>query len=257
MTFPKGCFFFIQIAAMSDPVHRLGALRAGLGLGSVVSRLRNLAETFPGKVVFSTSFGLEDQAITHLIFDNELPIRVFTLDTGRLFSETYSTWARTLERYKQPIEAFSPDAADLQPFLSQNGPNSFYDSVDHRKTCCHIRKVAPLANALRGQSAWVTGIRAEQSPNRLDMQDLEWDPGHQLYKFHPLFDWTWEHTRDFIRQHHIPYNALHDKGFVSIGCAPCTRAIQPGEDFRAGRWWWEDASKKECGLHSTGDLVMR
>lgn len=233
---------------MSDATH-FGALRSSLGTGDAVSRLRNLAETFRGKVVFSTSFGLEDQVVTHLIFSNDLTIRVFTLDTGRLFPETYSTWARTLERYRRPIATYAPDAAALQFFLEKNGPNSFYDSVENRKTCCRIRKVAPLRIALRGQAAWVTGIRAEQSPNRLVMRDLEWDDAHQLYKFHPLFDWTFEQTRAFVREHNIPYNPLHDRGFVSIGCAPCTRAIRPGEDFRAGRWWWEDASKKECGLH--------
>lgn len=236
---------------MSDATQTLDALSARLGEGDAVDRLRRLAALFPGQTVFSTSFGLEDQVVSHLIFSHALPIRVFTLDTGRLFPETYSTWARTRERYGQPIDAYVPDAGALQVFLEKNGPNAFYDSVDHRKTCCHIRKVAPLKAALHGQAAWVTGIRAEQSANRLGMRDLEWDDTHQLYKFHPLFDWTWAQTRDFVREHQIPYNALHDRDFVSIGCAPCTRAIRPGEDFRAGRWWWEDASKKECGLHTT------
>ena len=172
-----------------------------------------------------------------------------TLDTGRNFPETYSTWSRTLERYRQPIETFAPQAATLERLLAEKGPNSFYESVENRKECCHIRKVEPLGRALQGQQLWVTGIRAEQSPNRLDMASLEWDAAHQLLKFHPLFDWTSDQVRDYVGQHNIPYNALHDQGFVSIGCAPCTRAIQPGEDFRAGRWWWEDASKKECGLH--------
>lgn len=211
--------------------------------------LQWLAQLFPGRATFSTSFGLEDQVITHLIFANNLPIRVFTLDTGRNFQETYSTWSRTLERYKQPIEVFAPPGAALEQMLVAKGPNSFYATVENRKECCYIRKVEPLGRALQDQQLWVTGIRAEQSLNRLDMASLEWDAGHQLLKFHPLFDWTFEQVRDYVRQHNIPYNTLHDKGFVSIGCAPCTRAIQPGEDFRAGRWWWEDASKKECGLH--------
>jgi len=211
--------------------------------------LQWLAERFQGSAVFSSSFGLEDQAITHLIFSNNLPIRVFTLDTGRNFQETYSTWSRTIERYRKPIETFTPQAASLETFLAEKGPNSFYDAVENRKTCCHIRKIEPLGRALKGQQLWITGIRAEQSPNRLDMQDLEWDAAHQLVKFHPLFHWSFEQVRAYIQQHNIPYNSLHDKGFVSIGCAPCTRAIRPGEDFRAGRWWWEDASKKECGLH--------
>jgi len=208
-----------------------------------------LAERFEGKAVFSTSFGIEDQVISHLIFTNNLPIRVFTLDTGRNFQETYSTWSRTMQRYKKPIETYAPQAEALERLLAEKGPNSFYDSVDNRKECCFIRKVEPLNRALQGQELWVTGIRAEQSPNRLDMRSLEWDGAHQLIKFHPLFDWSFQQVRDYVKAHNIPYNPLHDKGFVSIGCAPCTRAIREGEDFRAGRWWWEDTSKKECGLH--------
>ena len=211
--------------------------------------LAGLAAQFEGKAVFSTSFGLEDQVITHLIFSNNLPIRVFTLDTGRNFQETYATWSRTLEVYGKEIEVYSPQTAAVEHLLAEKGPNSFYHSVDNRKECCYIRKVEPLNRALAGQKLWITGIRAEQSPNRTDMTPVEWDAAHQLTKFHPLFYWSFEEVREYARQHKIPYNALHDKGFVSIGCAPCTRAILEGEDFRAGRWWWEDTSKKECGLH--------
>ncbi|MEO6760607.1 MAG: phosphoadenylyl-sulfate reductase [Saprospiraceae bacterium] len=218
---------------------------------SPLTDLTFLAEKFTGRAVFSTSFGLEDQVISHLIFTHQLPIRVFTLDTGRNFPETYSTWSRTLEHYGRPIETYAPATAALEQLLAEKGPNSFYDSVENRQECCRIRKVEPLRRALQGQQLWITGIRAEQSPNRLDMRALEWDAAHQLVKFHPLFDWTYEQVRDYVRQFNIPYNTLHDKGFVSIGCAPCTRAIRPGEEFRAGRWWWEDASKKECGLHFT------
>ena len=218
--------------------------------GNPVEALQWLADRFSGQSVFSTSFGLEDQVITHLIFSNNLPIRVFTLDTGRNFQETYSTWSRTLERYQQPIAVYAPQAASLDQLLAEKGPNSFYESVENRKACCHVRKVEPLQRALQHQHLWITGIRAEQSPNRQDMTSLEWDAAFSLLKYHPLFDWTFDQVRAYIHQHQIPYNPLHDKGFVSIGCAPCTRAIQPGEDFRAGRWWWEDASKKECGLHT-------
>lgn len=238
---------------MQDSTHELLEIESELRRRtdrSPLESLAYLAEQFAGRAVFSTSFGLEDQVVAHLIFSNKLPIRVFTLDTGRNFQETYSTWARTLERYQQPIEVFSPQAAAVQKLLAEKGPNSFYYSVENRKECCHIRKVEPLSRALKGQQLWVTGIRAEQSPNRHDMTSLEWDTAHQLFKFHPLFDWTFQQVRDFVREHNIPYNPLHDKGFVSIGCAPCTRAIREDEDFRAGRWWWEDASKKECGLHS-------
>ena len=232
----------IQIAAIAAEFR-------STSLRSPLQRLQWLAQQFAGAITFSTSFGLEDQVISHFIFSHQLPVSVFTLDTGRNFQETYSTWARTLEKYQQPITTFFPDSSAVSQLLDTKGPNSFYDSVENRKECCHIRKVEPLNRALQGIQIWITGIRAEQSPNRHDMSALEWDESRQLIKFHPLFDWTFEEVRDFVREHKIPYNPLHDKGFVSIGCAPCTRGIQPGDDFRAGRWWWEGASKKECGLH--------
>ncbi|HEY1023957.1 MAG TPA: phosphoadenylyl-sulfate reductase [Sphingobacteriaceae bacterium] len=216
-----------------------------------VSSLKFLAQEFPGKIVFSTSFGWEDQVISHMIFSNELPIKVFTLETGRLFPETYYTWNRTLETYGKPIHAYYPDAVALEEMVNRKGPNSFYESVENRKECCGIRKVAPLKRALAGNSIWVTGIRADQSPNRHDMHSIEWDEGNGLIKFHAIFDWTLEEVKEYIKQYQIPYNPLHDKGFPSIGCAPCTRAVREGEDFRAGRWWWEDQSKKECGLHTS------
>lgn len=215
----------------------------------IAQNLRNIASLYPGQVVFSTSFSWEDQAISHIIFSENLDIQVFTLDTGRMFPETYSTWSRTLEKYNHPITAYYPDSLSLQQFIEQKGPNSFYESVENRKQCCHIRKVEPLQRALKGKKVWITGIRAEHSPNRHDMQQLEWDGANNVVKYHPILNWTTDETIAYISKNEIPYNPLHDKGFVSIGCAPCTRAIRPGEDFRAGRWWWEDASKKECGLH--------
>lgn len=211
--------------------------------------LQLLAETFPGQVTFSSSFSFEDQAITHAIAENMLPISIFTLDTGRLFPETYSVWSSTNARYKIPIKAYYPDQSKLEAFITDTGPNSFYESVENRKTCCHIRKVEPLKRALQGNAVWITGLRAAHSPARQDLTPFEWDESNQVIKYHPLLHWSTEAVREYINKHHIPYNALHDKGFVSIGCAPCTRAIKPGEDFRAGRWWWEDSSKKECGLH--------
>lgn len=213
-----------------------------------------LAKLFPGEVIFSTSFGLEDQAISHLIFSNNLNIKVFTLDTGRMFPETYSTWSNTIEKYNKKITAYYPDANALQQFIEEKGPNSFYESVDNRKSCCHIRKVEPLQRALKGNRIWITGIRAEQSNNRQDMPQVEWDEVNKIIKFHPLLHWTWGQVKQFVSKNSVPSNPLHDKGFVSIGCAPCTRAIQPGEDFRAGRWWWEDNSKKECGLHGHEEI---
>ncbi|GAA4363273.1 phosphoadenylyl-sulfate reductase [Hymenobacter saemangeumensis] len=231
-------------------------LRRQLAGRTAAETLAFVAEAFPGKAVFSTSFGLEDQIITHLIFSQDLPIQVFTLDTGRNFQETYSTWNKTLLKYEKPIVPYFPRQDSLEQLLQAKGPNSFYASVEARKECCSIRKLEPLARALDGQQLWLTGIRAEQSANRQHMHAAEWDAGHQLAKVHPLFDWTWDQCQDFARAHAIPVNPLHQQGFVSIGCAPCTRAVAAGEDFRAGRWWWEDQSAKECGLHSTGSKEL-
>lgn len=212
--------------------------------------LRKLANEFPGQVIFSTSFGYEDQVITDLISKSTQDVSFFTLDTGRLFNETYSVWSRTLEQYNIKIKAFYPDKKQLQTFITEKGPNAFYESPELRKKCCYIRKVVPLKKALEGKAIWITGLRAEQSPERQSLQQFEWDEANQVIKYHPLLQWTFEDVKNYVRQHHVPYNSLHDKGFVSIGCAPCTRAIREGEDFRAGRWWWEDNSKKECGLHT-------
>lgn len=218
---------------------------------SIEKAMQRLAELFEGRLVFSSSFGWEDQVISHIIFTNKLNIKVFTLETGRLFPETYHVWNRTLERYGMPIEAYYPDTEKVEKMVSEKGPSSFYDSVDNRKECCGIRKIEPLKRALAGNDLWITGIRAEQSLNREDMQSVEWDANNAIHKYHPIFDWTLQQVKDYILEHNIPYNPLHDKGFPSIGCAPCTRAVKDGEDFRAGRWWWEDQSKKECGLHSS------
>lgn len=216
----------------------------------VVAKLKFLAEKHQGKIVFSTSFGWEDQVVTHLIFANQIPIKVFTLETGRLFPETYYVWNRTLEIYQQPIHAYFPQSDLLQNMVAAKGPSSFYESVENRKECCYIRKIEPLKRALTGNEIWITGIRADQSANREGMEDVEWDEGNQLFKFHPIFDWSLDDVKLYVKDNNVVYNTLHDKGFPSIGCAPCTRAVREGEDFRAGRWWWEDQSKKECGLHT-------
>ncbi|GGG94046.1 phosphoadenylyl-sulfate reductase [Pedobacter zeae] len=232
-------------------MENLEEIKAALAGLNTIDKLKFLAEQYAGRIIFSTSFGWEDQVITHLIFANNLPIKVFTLETGRLFPETYYVWNRTLEIYNKPIHAYYPQNELLQDMVNAKGPNSFYESVENRKECCYIRKIEPLKRALKGNEIWITGIRADQSANREDMHDVEWDEGNQLVKFHPIFDWTLDDVKTYIRENNIVYNTLHDKGFPSIGCAPCTRAVQPGEDFRAGRWWWEDQSKKECGLHAT------
>ncbi len=220
-----------------------------------VEALKLLADQYSGKIVFSSSFGWEDQVITHMIFANDIPIKIFTLETGRLFPETYYVWNRTMEIYGKPIHAYFPDRVLLEEMVNIKGPSSFYESVENRKECCHIRKLEPLKRALAGNDIWVTGIRAEQSANRLEMQNLEWDGQNNLVKFHPIFDWDLDQVKEYIRVNNIPYNTLHDRGFPSIGCQPCTRAVQPGEDLRAGRWWWEDQSKKECGLHETNERM--
>lgn len=209
-----------------------------------------LSKNFPNKIIFSTSFGLEDQVITHIIFSKNIPIKIFTLDTGRLFPETYSVWSRTKEIYNKNISSYSPYTETIQNLVSEKGPNSFYESVENRQECCYIRKVEPLKRALKGNEIWVTGIRKEQSASRNNLSPVEWDENNHIIKYHPLFDWGFEEVKSFISKNHVPYNPLHDKGFPSIGCQPCTRAVKPGDDPRSGRWWWEDATKKECGLHT-------
>jgi phosphoadenosine phosphosulfate reductase len=215
---------------------------------SIEETLTYLADEFKGKVVFSTSFGQEDQVITALIGKNNLPITIFTLDTGRLFQETYDVFHKTLKKYQIDIKTYFPKTSAVEELLNQKGPNSFYESVENRKECCFIRKVAPLTKALKGNSIWITGLRAEQSENRNDLDLFEYDEKFDIIKFNPLLKWTLEEVQKYLDDNNVPQNALHKQGFVSIGCAPCTRAIVPGEDIRAGRWWWE-SSHKECGLH--------
>ena len=223
---------------------------SGLAGKTIVEKLQFLASEHPGKVVFTTSFGYEDQVITDMIFANDIDIKVITLDTGRLFPETYKVFRSTVERYKKEIQVYFPPTKEVEEMVTKKGPFSFYESLENRKECCFIRKVIPLKRALSGNDIWITGLRASQSNNRSEMLEFEVDGGNDIVKYNPLKDWNLEQTIDYVKQNHVPYNVLHDKGFVSIGCQPCTRAIQPGEDFRAGRWWWEQGSGKECGLHA-------
>ncbi|MEI9946889.1 MAG: phosphoadenylyl-sulfate reductase [Chitinophagaceae bacterium] len=216
---------------------------------SLPEAVQLVAELFPGKVVFSSSLGQEDQVITDVIFKNDIPVKVFTLDTGRLFNEAYELLDRITARYKKQVQVYFPDANDVEEFVNTKGINSFYESVENRKGCCYIRKVKPLNRALEGAKVWITGLRAEQSDNRHDMKMIEWLEDRKMYKFNPMIHWSYEDMMGYIKEFNVPYNPLHDKGFISIGCAPCTRAIEPGEDARAGRWWWE-TSQKECGLHT-------
>jgi phosphoadenosine phosphosulfate reductase len=203
-----------------------------------------------GRIVFTTSFGLEDQAISHAIFSQDLAIDVMTFDTGRLFPETHQVWAETEERYGRRIRALLPERRTVEAWVALHGIDGFRSSVEARQACCGLRKVEPLGRALAGATAWVTGVRAEQSADRAMMRFAAIDPQHRLLKLNPLLDWTRDRVAAFVRDHRVPYNSLHDRGFLSIGCAPCTRALAPGEPERAGRWWWEQEEKKECGLHS-------
>ncbi len=215
---------------------------------STEETLAFLVKEYEGSICFSTSFGQEDQVITAIIANNNLPIQIFTLDTGRLFQETYDVFQHTIEKYKCKIETFFPEAAAVEKLLSEKGPNSFYDSVENRKECCHIRKVVPLTKALQGKRIWITGLRATQSENRNGLHQFEYDQKFNIIKYNPLLHWTLDEVETYLKKNKVPQNSLHKNGFVSIGCAPCTRAIETGEDIRAGRWWWE-TSHKECGLH--------
>lgn len=218
---------------------------------SLEEKLKFLNDNVSEKIVFSTSFGFEDQVIAHAIMSQKLQnIEVFTLDTGRVFTETYTTWNKTELKYQTKVKPYYPPTEELETFIGEHGINPFYDSVDLRKQCCYIRKVIPLNRALKSASVWITGLRADQSNNRHEMHEIEFDEQRQLFKFNPLIDFTTEDCFAYLKENRVPYNPLHDNGFISIGCAPCTRAISEGEDFRAGRWWWEDESKKECGLHA-------
>jgi phosphoadenosine phosphosulfate reductase len=228
-------------------------LAAQLGSLDLFERLAAIRAVIRGRIVFTTSFGLEDQAIAHALFSQRLPIDLATLDTGRLFPETREVWAATEQRYGARIEAFTPDRAGAEALIVRQGIDGMRSSVAARLECCAIRKIEPLARALDGAAAWITGLRADQSTERARTALASFEEDRGLIKINPLFDWTREQTVAFVRAHAVPYNALHDRGFLSIGCAPCTRAVGLGEPERAGRWWWEQEEKKECGLHITPD----
>ncbi len=229
------------------------ALQQALAPLSLGEALHYVATQYK-QVVFSTSFGQEDQVITDAIFKNNptqapLAIKVFTLDTGRLFQETYDLMDNTKAKYNQSFDTYFPATAKVEALVKEKGFNSFYFSVENRKECCFIRKIEPLKRALSGAEVWITGLRAEQSDNRADMPIVEWDEANQVIKFNPLIHWTYDEVLAYLKANKVPDNPLHRKGFISIGCAPCTRAITEGEHPRAGRWWWEE-SQKECGLHA-------
>jgi phosphoadenosine phosphosulfate reductase len=230
---------------------KIAEYNSQLQQASATEVLQWAAREFAGKMCFASSLGLEDQAITHMIATLNLPIPIFTLDTGRMFQETYSTMERTRERYGIDISIYFPDYQEVEQMVVQHGPNLFYESVEKRKLCCTVRKTNPVKRALQGMDAWITGMRRSQSVTREELDMVMWDGENEMIKINPLVNWTLEELKKYIFDNNIPYNPLHDKGFPSIGCLPCTRAVPYGHDIREGRWWWEDPDKKECGLHGS------
>jgi phosphoadenosine phosphosulfate reductase len=228
---------------------------AGLVAATKSTLGRIVAEFSPA--VFATSLAAEDMVLTDMILKSGLPIDIFTLETGRLHQETLGMLDRIKESYGYEVKAFRPDTAAVDEYVGRNGLNAFYDSVDMRKECCRIRKVEPLNRALAGKKAWVTGQRRAQAATRTGLEVQEHDEAHGMAKFNPLADWSEQDVWHYLRSNDVPYNPLHDKGYPSIGCEPCTRAIQPGEDVRAGRWWWENPESKECGLHVVDGKLIR
>ena len=208
-----------------------------------------IAEIGVDRLALASSMGAEDQVLTHIFITMHAKARIFSLDTGRLHQETYSVMSKSMQKYDFCYEVLFPDRGRMEEVLSKFGPNFFYESIDKRHLCCDIRKVEPLKRKLAELDGWVTGLRRQQAVTRTHLPKIEWDEANNIAKLNPLADWTEEQVWDYINEHQIPYNVLHDKGFASIGCAPCTRAIAKGEDIRAGRWWWENPEQKECGLH--------
>ena len=231
-----------------------------LAAGSPEAALRRSLEEFgQGRIALASSFGAEDQVLTHMLAQLDPAARIFTLDTGRLFQQTYDTMQESMERYGIRYEVYAPEAGEIAELIAIGGPNLFYASIENRKACCEVRKMRPLRKVLRTVDAWICGLRRDQAVTRQTVELVSWDEAFGIYKICPLFDWTEAQVWQYIREHHVPYNRLHDHGFRSIGCAPCTRATEPGEDVRAGRWWWESPEHKECGLHAAAqrerDLV--
>jgi len=213
--------------------------------------LEYFLKEYKGRIALASSLSIEDQMITDILAKTDPTARVFTLDTGRLFPETYSLIDRTRQKYPDlHFEVFFPEAAEVEKMVAEKGINLFYENIEQRKRCCEVRKMQPLRRAFQGLDLWICGLRREQSVTRAGMQAIEWDETNGLVKLNPLIEYSEQAVWTYIREHHVPYNKLHDKGFPSIGCQPCTRAVQPGEDIRAGRWWWENPEHKECGLHA-------
>jgi phosphoadenosine phosphosulfate reductase len=232
-----------------NPTQKIDLLNeqfTGLSAQEIIEKALAL---FGSKITFATSLGAEDQVITFMISKIDKSANIITLDTGRVFPETYDLLHRTVNRYGIAIKSYYPDTTEVEEMVNTKGINLFYESIENRKLCCYVRKIVPLRRALQGKDAWITGLRREQSITRTDLKIVEWDAANGLIKINPLLEWSDTQVWDFIKLNNIPYNKLHDQGFPSIGCQPCTRAIEKGEDLRAGRWWWEMPDSKECGLH--------
>ncbi|NCO00844.1 MAG: phosphoadenylyl-sulfate reductase [Epsilonproteobacteria bacterium] len=211
--------------------------------------LKYFLSTYGEKIALASSLGAEDQVLTDLLLKQDAKAKIFTLDTGRLYEQTYKVMDLTNRKYNIKIDVLFPHAKDVETLYQTQGINGFKESIENRKECCHIRKIAPLKRALSTLDVWITGLRRSQSQTRESMKLVEFDEGNNLIKINPLIEWSEEEVWDYLKKHKVPYNELHEQGFPSIGCAPCTRAIAAGEDIRSGRWWWESPEHKECGLH--------
>lgn len=232
-------------------------LKDELKTASAEEVLARVLPEFGSKIILASSLGAEDQVLTYMAFRIDPKVRIFVLDTGRLHQETYDVMAETRSKLGVTYEVYFPDTKAVEEMVNAKGINLFYDAVENRKMCCGVRKVAPLKRALSTADAWITGLRRSQSVTRAALETVEWDDGFDMLKVNPLAAWSEDDVWDYIKSNKVPYNALHDKGFPSIGCAPCTRAVAPGEDVRAGRWWWEDPANKECGLHVVDGKLVR
>jgi phosphoadenosine phosphosulfate reductase len=233
---------------------RVEQLNKRLESSSSPEVLKYFIKEYRGKIAQSTSLGAEDQVLTDMICSIDNKTRIFTLDTGRLFQETYDLIEKTNNKYNINIDIYFPDRKKVEEMVREKGINLFYRSIENRKQCCHLRKIEPLSRALKGIEVWISGIRKDQTVSRFYTNLVEWDETHKMIKVNPLVKWTEKEVWKYIKENDVPYNKLHDKGFSSIGCQPCTRAIKPGEDFRAGRWWWEEPENRECGLH---DMIKK
>jgi phosphoadenosine phosphosulfate reductase len=232
---------------LTERVQRLNAQAQGMDAAAII---KMAFDEFGPKVTFATSLGEEDQVITDIIAKTAPGIEIFTLDTGRLFAETYELMAKNQKKYPLSFRIYYPDTQRVETMVAERGINLFYESVENRRLCCQVRKVEPLQRALGNKEAWIVGLRRDQGLTRASSEPVEWDEANKKIKFNPLYNWSLGQVRDYIKKNNVDVNPLHAQGFVSIGCSPCTRAIKPGEDIRAGRWWWEIPEQKECGLHS-------